>query len=193
MDYRHFDAANIEPRFEFGFGLSYTKFEYSGLSIAPVVDGLDRDKQLEANWLAGKPGPHDVGASTALWLHRAAFTVSFTVGNIGNVAGTEVSKTMFLVSFLSDVLDAHAKNNNQIPQLYVHFPAWAEEPPSVLRRFTDVDLQPGESKVVSITLSRYDLSIWDVVGQAWMRARGTYSVSVGASSRDLRLEGKIPL
>ena len=193
MDYRHFDAANIEPRFEFGFGLSYTKFEYSGLSIAPVVDGLDRDKQLEANWLAGKPGPHDVGASTALWLHRAAFTVSFTVGNIGNVAGTEVSKTMFLVSFLSDVLDAHAKNNNQIPQLYVHFPAWAEEPPSVLRGFTDVDLQPGESKVVSITLSRYDLSIWDVVGQAWMRARGTYSVSVGASSRDLRLEGKIPL
>jgi hypothetical protein len=92
VDYRHFDAANIKPRFEFGFGLSYTKFEYSGLSIAPVVDGSDRDGQLEANWLAGKPGPHDVGASTALWLHRAAFTVSFTVGNIGNVAGTEVRK-----------------------------------------------------------------------------------------------------
>ena len=81
----------------------------------------------------------------------------------------------------------------QIPQLYLHFPAQAEEPPSVLRGFTDVDLQPGESKVVSITLSRYDLSIWDVVSQSWMRVRGTHSVSVGASSRDLRLKGKIPL
>lgn len=69
----------------------------------------------------------------------------------------------------------------------------AEEPPSVLRGFTDVDLQPGESQTVSITLSRYDLSMWDVTSQSWMRARGTYSVSVGASSRDLRLKGDIPL
>jgi Fibronectin type III-like domain len=76
--------------------------------------------------------------------------------------------------------------------LYLHYPVRAEEPPSVLRGFTDVDLQPGESKVVSITLSRYDLSIWDVVSQSWIRAHGTYSLSVGASSRDLRLKGKIP-
>jgi beta-glucosidase len=67
------------------------------------------------------------------------------------------------------------------------------EPPSVLRGFTDVDLQPGESKIVSITLSMYDLSIWDVVGQSWMRAPGTYSLSIGASSRDFRLNGTLPL
>jgi len=28
---------------------------------------------------------------------------------------------------------------------------------------TDVDLWPGEIKYVSITLSRYDLSMWDVI------------------------------
>ena len=38
---------------------------------------------------------------------------------------------------------------NQIPQLYLHFPVHAEEPPSVLRGFTDVDLQPGESKTLT--------------------------------------------
>jgi hypothetical protein len=92
VDYRHFDAANIEPRFEFGFGLSYTKFDYSGLSITAVEGGQDQDVQLEANWMAAKPGPQGVGASTALWLHRPAYTVSFTVQNIGDIAGTEVRR-----------------------------------------------------------------------------------------------------
>lgn len=92
VDYRHFDAKNIAPRFEFGFGLSYTEFQYSGLSITPVEDvaGEDQDGQLEANWLAAKPGLRRVGSSTALWLHRPAYTVSFTVQNMGQVAGTEV-------------------------------------------------------------------------------------------------------
>ena len=90
VDYRHFDAANITPRFEFGFGLSYTAFQYSDLNITPVEEDQDQDGQLEANWLAGQPGPQGVGSSTALWLHRPAYTVSFLVQNTGQVAGTEV-------------------------------------------------------------------------------------------------------
>lgn len=34
-DYRHLDANGIEPIYEFGFGLSYTTFEYSNLVITP--------------------------------------------------------------------------------------------------------------------------------------------------------------
>jgi hypothetical protein len=33
IDYRHFDAAGIEPTYEFGYGLSYTSYEYSHLKI----------------------------------------------------------------------------------------------------------------------------------------------------------------
>ncbi|GJJ13771.1 hypothetical protein Clacol_008028 [Clathrus columnatus] len=36
LDYRSFDARNITPRYEFGYGLSYTSFEYSDLTIDPV-------------------------------------------------------------------------------------------------------------------------------------------------------------
>jgi len=192
IDYRHFDAAKIAPRFEFGFGLSYTTFEYSDLIITPV-GGLDRDGELEANWLAGKPGPRGVGASTALWLHRPVYKVSFAVQNTGQVAGTEVR---FLPVFLSGFLFFFYGDDNadkQIAQLYLHFPAQAGEPPSVLRGFTDVELQPGESTRTFITLSRYDLSIWDVSSKSWVRSMGTYTLSVGGSSRDFRLKCTIPL
>lgn len=33
IDYRHFDKHNITPRYEFGFGLSYTSFAFSNLSV----------------------------------------------------------------------------------------------------------------------------------------------------------------
>jgi beta-glucosidase len=44
IDYRHFDQYGIEPIYEFGFGLSYTTFEYSNLVIT-----------------SGNPGPYVPG------------------------------------------------------------------------------------------------------------------------------------
>ena len=35
-DYRHFDANGIDPIYEFGFGLSYTTFEYSDLKVTDL-------------------------------------------------------------------------------------------------------------------------------------------------------------
>ncbi|KAL0068855.1 hypothetical protein AAF712_004186 [Marasmius tenuissimus] len=34
IDYRYMDSKGIVPRYEFGYGLSYTKFEYSALSVS---------------------------------------------------------------------------------------------------------------------------------------------------------------
>jgi beta-glucosidase-like glycosyl hydrolase len=169
IDYRAFDARNITPRFEFGFGLSYTSFEYSGLRITSVNDTDNAQANLISNWEAGNPSPPGFGSSTALWLHRPAFEVTFEVKNTGAVAGGE------------------------IPQLYLQMPSSAGEPPSILKGFSDVFLEPEESKSVTIFLSRHSLSIWDAGSQGWRKPQGTIGVVVGASSRDFRLNGTIPL
>ncbi len=41
VGYRHFDTKNIQPLFPFGFGLSYTKFEYSNLSTSLNGDEIE--------------------------------------------------------------------------------------------------------------------------------------------------------
>ena len=41
VGYRWYDQQNIQPLFPFGHGLSYTRFEYSGLAVERNGDGLD--------------------------------------------------------------------------------------------------------------------------------------------------------
>ena len=145
---------NIEPRFEFGFGLSYTTFSYSNLRISGSTAGGTRQAL----------GP---GSSLDPWLHDPVVTISFTLTNNGSKAGTEV------------------------PQLYTSPPASAGQAPLNLKGFDAVFLQPGESKTVTFELSRYDFSVWDVPSQSWQIASGVTGLSVGASSRDIKLKGSI--
>ncbi|KAG2078523.1 glycoside hydrolase [Suillus decipiens] len=168
IDYRWFDAQNITPRYEFGFGLSYTTFEYSNLTITTIDPADSAQMDLIQNWEDGGATPIAEGSTTALWLHMPAYQVTFNVQNTGALYGGE------------------------IPQLYIHHPPSVGEPPSVLKGFTNVEVSPGQTAFASITLSRYDLSIWDVVRQGWAKPEGTITFSVGASSRDFRLNGTIP-
>jgi beta-glucosidase len=82
-----------------------------------------------------------------------------------------------------------ARSGAEVAQLYVKFPATANEPVRQLRGFKKVMVQPGETGKVSFELRRRDLSVWDVMKQEWKVERGEYKMHVGASSRDLRVVG----
>ncbi|ORY57247.1 glycoside hydrolase superfamily, partial [Pseudomassariella vexata] len=162
IDYRAFDKNNIEPRYEFGYGLSYTTFAYADLVVTP-------EPGVNTTALPDPDTPIVQGGHPDLW--EVVATVTASVTNTGDVAGHEVA------------------------QLYVGIPSSDEfeTPVRQLRGFQRLPVRPGESQSVLFRLTRRDLSVWDVVVQQWRLQEGEYKVYVGASSRDLRLNGTLEI
>ena len=87
--------------------------------------------------------------------------VSFRVANTGARAGAEVA------------------------QVYVRLPQAAGEPFKRLVGWQKVDLAPGESKAVTLTIEPQYLSIFNVHTNGWDLVPGEYQVFVGGSSSAL--------
>ncbi|RPI25789.1 MAG: hypothetical protein EHM61_13460 [Acidobacteria bacterium] len=96
------------------------------------------------------------------------------------------------VSFL--LKNAGARAGAEVVQLYVEpVRPPVERPVRELKRFQKVSLNPGESKRVTLDLDESALAYYDDAQRSWVAAPGDYRIAVGASSRDLRLEGAFML
>lgn len=91
-----------------------------------------------------------------------------------------------VVSVTASLSNTGSRAGAEVAQLYLTFPAEATQPGRILRGFEKINLAPGASETVTFPLLRRDVSYWDVVAQQWAVANGTYTVSVGASSRDIK-------
>lgn len=86
-----------------------------------------------------------------------------TVTNTGDVAGREVV------------------------QLYIEPPGAVDRPARELKGFAKTRLlQPGESQTVAFAVTSGDLAYYDTERAAWVAEAGSYTVAIGASSRDIR-------
>ncbi len=93
--------------------------------------------------------------------------VQVTVTNTGDRAGAEVA------------------------QLYVtDKKASVDRPLRELKGFQKVNLQPGESRVVTFSLQPADLAFFDETAHAWVVEPGQFEVAVGNSSRNLPVKAK---
>ena len=139
VGYRYYTTFGVGVAYPFGFGLSYTAYEYSDLAVKPNPDG-----------------------TVSAWI---------TVTNTGSVAGREVV------------------------QLYVTKPETLREQAALeLCGFTKTDvLAPGESRRVYIRASVESLMTYDTAESRWMLDKGDYTISVGASSADLKAKATVSM
>jgi len=56
-----------------------------------------------------------------------------------------------------------------------------------------VFLTPGQAQTVGLTLDPRAFAVWDTSRHAWVVPGGKYTVSVGSSSRDIRLQTTVNL
>jgi beta-glucosidase len=97
-------------------------------------------------------------------------TVSVTVKNTGARAGAEVIQWY--------VTDTHCEEACPVREL---------------KQFSRVNLQPGESRMVSATLPVDGLMHFDAEENIWRAEAGSFVVAAGSSSRDLRVQGTLVL
>jgi beta-glucosidase len=62
-----------------------------------------------------------------------------------------------------------------------------------LKGFARVDLKPGESRPVNITLDRRAFEYYDVNSKKWTMDPGAFAILVGSSSAKIELNGSVEL
>ena len=77
----------------------------------------------------------------------------------------------------------------EVVQLYVKDnESSVERPEKELKAFQKVKLAPGASERIAMTLSEDAFSYYDQEQQKWIAEPGMFTIILGSSSRDIRLE-----
>ena len=141
IGYRYYDAKQMPVLFPFGYGLSYTNFEYNNTKVSAKTF-----KDVEG------------------------VTVSVDITNTGDLAGMETV------------------------QVYVHDQeSELVRPEKELKGFAKVELQPGETKTVSIPLDFRAFAYYHPKHRQWITENGDFDLLIGASSADIRQKETVTL
>ena len=134
IGYRYYDTKDVPVQFPFGYGMSYTTFNFKNPKVSATnfrdLDGLN---------------------------------VSVDINNTGKLAGKEVV------------------------QVYVHDQkSRLVRPPKELKGFAKVELQPGETKTVTLALDFRAFAYYHPAYKQWVTEDGEFDILIGASSADIR-------
>jgi len=95
-----------------------------------------------------------------------------------------------LASVDLQVSNTGSMDGQEVVQLYVGIP-YPDTPVRQLRGFAKPNIPAGGMELVHFDLTRKDLSVWDAVAQEWLLPNGAFQIYVGASSRNLLLNGTL--
>ncbi len=134
IGYRYYEAKEVPTLFPFGYGISYTTFDYQNPKVS-------EETFRDVNGL----------------------TVSVDVKNTGKMAGKEVV------------------------QVYVRdHESGLVRPPKELKGFAKVELQPGETKTVTVSLDFRAFAYYHPAYKQWITENGEFDILIGASSAEIR-------
>lgn len=98
------------------------------------------------------------------------------------------------MTFTVNVKNTGSREGAEVVQLYVHDDkASVERPYKELKGFAKVNLKPGESKDVEISIDRRALSFWDETTNGWKVEPGKFTILVGNASDNLTLKTNIKI
>ena len=131
VGYRYYSSAGVEVRYPFGYGLSYTTFEYSDLSV---------DEK----------------------------GVKFKIKNSGGVDGAEIAQ-LYIGKTKTGII----------------------RPVRELKGFKKLFIKAGETVECRIPFDKRTFRSYNPKACKWQTEGGEYSIMIGASSDDIRLNGKL--
>jgi len=141
IGYRYYDTKEVPTLFPFGYGMSYTTFDYQNPKVSSQtfrdVDGL---------------------------------TISVDVTNTGEMSGKEV-------------VQVYVQDHQSI----------LARPPKELKGFAKVELQPGETKTVTVSLDFRAFAYYHPAYRQWITEDGEFDILIGASSTDIRTTQTVTL
>jgi len=141
IGYRYYDTKEVPALFPFGYGMSYTTFDYQNPKVSSQtfrdVDGL---------------------------------TISVDVTNTGEMSGKEV-------------VQVYVQDHQSI----------LARPPKELKGFAKVELQPGETKTVTVSLDFRAFAYYHPAYRQWITEDGEFDILIGASSTDIRTTQTVTL
>lgn len=141
VGYRWFDTKKVKPLFPFGFGLSYTTFEYGNISTDKKTYSPDE-----------------------------TIKVSFTLKNTGAMAGSEAVQ----------VYTSQTK-------------ATVMRPEKELKAFKKIQLQPGETQMITLEIKAKDLAFYDENLHDWKLESGEFTLCNAASATQIKSKVKIQI
>jgi beta-glucosidase len=114
---------------------------------------------------------------------------TFSYANLKVVASGGAS-----ASVECEITNSGAREGAEVVQVYVQpRKPGVQRPVKELKGFTRVFLRPGETKRVTIPLEGRSFAYYAPEKKGWVAEAGDYRVLVGASSRDVRLDGTLKL
>jgi beta-glucosidase len=152
---------------------------YNTMDDLPAFDDYDITKGRTYQYFKGKP------------LYPFGFGLSYTSFEYKDL---QLTKTENMINVIFNLKNSGKMDGDEVVQVYVKLPeSGIILPIKQLKGFKRVHLENGKTEKVEIAIDKAQLRYWDEKASTFITPKGTYTIMVGASSSNIKLNQQIVL